>query len=493
MKRRLEIIAMLLLAVACANGQIIVNDSLLRATSPKMLTEENNPLVDFMFTADPTAVEYQGRLYVYGTNDHEQYLNADRNTYEKIRSLVMLSTDDMVNWTYHGTIPTGRIAPWILNSWAPSIVSRREDDGKWHFYLYFSNSGDGVGVVTATSPVGPWKDVLGKPLIRSGMPEIGACPNPFDPGAVIDEHGQGWIAFGGGQTKDSLAWMPGTARVAKLGKDLTSLEGTVAEIKAPYFFEASELNYINGTWVYTYSSNWLPRKVWNYADVERPAICTMPYMTSRTPLRSDSWVYRGDYFRNPGETVPPLTNNHTHLQCYGGKWYLFHHSMYLEKYFPRQGGFRNMGVEEIELDEASVTIRRAAASRTGVRQLKALNPFLLQQAETTAATHNIRFEAGDAPGNMVVCGDGKPGVIRLKGVDFMRIARRFEALVKGEGRIDVRVDAPHGPLIASIDVREKQWKHKRARVSPRITGRHNLYFLFEGKTLRFDNWMFLAE
>lgn len=48
-----------------------------------------------------------------------------------------MSTDDMVNWTYHGLIKTDSIAPWIVASWAPSIVKRKEKDGKTHFYLYF--------------------------------------------------------------------------------------------------------------------------------------------------------------------------------------------------------------------------------------------------------------------------------------------------------------------------------------------------------------------
>ena len=38
-----------------------------------------NPISGNIFCADPTAVEFEGRLYVYGTNDHEQYLNAEKN------------------------------------------------------------------------------------------------------------------------------------------------------------------------------------------------------------------------------------------------------------------------------------------------------------------------------------------------------------------------------------------------------------------------------
>ena len=43
--------------------------------SPKLTSDNANPLLDFMFTADPTAVEYEGRIYVYATNDHQQYEN----------------------------------------------------------------------------------------------------------------------------------------------------------------------------------------------------------------------------------------------------------------------------------------------------------------------------------------------------------------------------------------------------------------------------------
>ena len=71
--------------------------------SPKFTSSHANPLVDFAFVADPTAVEYNGRLYVYGTYDSQQLDSVGlqgRNTYEYTPSLAMLSTDDMVNWTW---------------------------------------------------------------------------------------------------------------------------------------------------------------------------------------------------------------------------------------------------------------------------------------------------------------------------------------------------------------------------------------------------------
>lgn len=112
--------------------------------SPKFFSGNANPLSDFIFVADPTSMEYNGRLYVYGTNDTQQLDSVGKdgkNTYQYIHSLVMLSTDDMVNWTYHGLIDVKALSPWGIASWAPSIVSRIESDGKTHFYLYYSNSG----------------------------------------------------------------------------------------------------------------------------------------------------------------------------------------------------------------------------------------------------------------------------------------------------------------------------------------------------------------
>ena len=129
--------------------------------SPKLGTGLANPLLDFHYIADPTAIEYNGRLYVYGTNDHQQYeAGTPTNSYEAIKSLVVISTDDMVNWTYHGLIDVESIAPWIMASWAPTIISKPQSDGTTLFSLYFSNSGTGSGVIQAKSPLGPWTSPL---------------------------------------------------------------------------------------------------------------------------------------------------------------------------------------------------------------------------------------------------------------------------------------------------------------------------------------------
>ena len=351
------LIGAVLLLSACASG----------AASARALP--HNPLSNEVFCADPTAVEYNGRLYVFGTNDHQQYEETDKdkdNTYEKITSFVVLSTDNMVDWKNEGTIDVKAVAPWITNSWAPSVISRVEDDGLTHFYLYFSNNGMGVGVITATDPTGPWSDPLGKPFINYDTKGLRDCPNPFDPGAVIDENGVGWLAFGGGKAKNGTDAMPGSARIVKLGSDLLSFDSDFTEIPAPYFFEASELNYINGTYVYTYCSDWnnhIPG--WDY-NVPRASQCSMIYMTTKTPLDSESWEVKGEYFCNPGKSGFDYSNNHTHLHKYGDRWFILYHTMSLKKALGYKGGFRSICADEITVDEENVTIEPTGGTENGV-------------------------------------------------------------------------------------------------------------------------------
>jgi len=463
--------------------------------SPKLTSNNANPLLDFIFTADPTAVEYNGRIYVYATNDHQQYEHVGKdgkNSYEHIRSLVMMSSDDIVNWTYHGLINTAKLAPWTQNSWAPSITSRLEADGKTHFYLYYANSGIGTAMLTATSPVGPWSDPLGKNIIDRSVPGVDVDA-PFDPGVLIDDQGTGWLTFGGGTPKTK--YMPDNARIVKLGADMISLASDVAKIPAPYFNEASDLNFINGTWVYSYCTSWDERTEWPYSNIDKPTACNISYMTSKTPLNQDSWKYRDNYFKNTGEVnVGPFTNNHTHLFKFKEKYYITYHAMYLQDYFGTKGGFRNVGIEPIQVDEKNVNIPMVNATFKGPSQLNPLNPFVLQQAETTAGTSGqVQFEANGNPGNMVAKGKADQQCLMVRGADFSKqIPAKFEARVKGKGRIDVYVNNLKGTPLVSLICDEKEWTTRSRKTELKIDkGIENIYFVFSGEGFLFDEWKFI--
>jgi hypothetical protein len=422
--------------------------------SEKMSLGYHNPVSDYMFFADPTAIEYEGRLYVYGTNDTQQYTDGAagaENTYEKIHSFQVVSTEDMVNWTYHGTIDVKAIAPSGRGvSWAPSIVSRVEADGLTHFYMYYSSSGAGVGVLTATHPLGPWTAPLGdKDLIDYTNPAIGDCPNPFDPGVVIDDNGTAWLAFGGGVASNGTDYMPGTSRICRLSADMLSVDGDIQPIPAPYFFEASELYYIGNRWIYLYNTSWKNREQWDIAGVDAPGTCSMCYMTSETPLQPDSWTYMGMALRTPGKEGMEYGNNHTHIHKYKGKYYMLYHTQHYPKTIGVENGYRSICVDPIQVSETLGTINCGYMTYGGIEQLSAIDGFKWQPASQASATYGINYESGEDVGEMVVHANAAGEVFRVNGVNAVN-ATAITLRVKGKGSIYLRRDTPDGRLLGLL-------------------------------------------
>ena len=492
MKKYFSLIALSLAMLSCENpsqsGSVLPEYS-----SPKILNNDGNPLLDFNFNADPTAVEHEGRLYVYATNDHQQLDIVGpegNNGYQHIHSLVMMSTDDMVNWTFHGYIDVKSLSPWGIASWAPSITKRVEADGKTHFYLYYSNCGVGVGMLTATSPVGPWIDPLGRNVVDKQTEGLGICGAPFDPGVVVDDEGRGWLSFGGGSNQFGTEFNPGNARIVRLADDMMHLDSPIVEIEAPYHFEANELNYLNGTWIYTYNTSWVERKEWPL-ETEKPSICCMSYMTSQTPLDTDSWVYQANYFKNPMDYGFLPSNNHTHLHKFQGEYYLLYHTLALEEHRNGKGGFRSVCIDKISVDEDNLTIHMGEATRAGVDQLKPFNPFAWVPAETVAATHNVRFVPTGRPGDTAAACHTDGQILKVRGVDFQAAPQSVSVVVRGPGKLTVRLDHPkEGQKIAVLSFEGDEWKEVTEQITIPVSGQHDLFFITSEGDFQFDKWKF---
>lgn len=165
-----------------------------------------------------------------------------------------------------------------------------------------------------------------------------------------------------------------------LGEDMVSLGSEIKDIDAPYFFEASELNYINGTYVYTYNTTWDERDEW-HSDKPMPTHFSMAYMTTKTPLDTDSWEYQGYYFPNPGESGMEYGNSHTHLHKYRDRYYLFHQTQQRQSALGLSGSFRSIGVVGATVDESTLSIPIIHATREGVAQISYGDPSALNEAE----------------------------------------------------------------------------------------------------------------
>lgn len=457
----------------------------------------SNPISSNIFFADPTAVEYEGRLYVYGTCDQQEFdANGGKgsNSYGKINSIACYSTEDMVNWTYHGVIPAREITGgWAGLSWAPSVVARENDDGKTEFFLYFTTGGGGIGVLKADSPTGPWEDPVGRPFIHNGMSQLSSDPIfwVFDPGVVIDDNGDAWIAFGGGdpQHAGETGMQTGNCRIAKLGDDMISIDGDVTVVPAPYHFEANELNYIDGKYILTYCSNWQQRGEWsNDYDYPMPQMCTMCYMISDDPLDPDSWEYMGEYAMNPTAYGYPFSNNHTHLQEYKGKYYLFYQNVLLLKNMNIQGadGYRSIGVDEITVDEQTGKITFSRMSDRGASQIEDYDPYEVSQAETSNVSAGVEYNETDGRITAVMS-DGS--YIAISIADFGDGASAFAATVKGKGIIEIRESRLNGNKVGQIQFDTDDFETVYCELDSIIKGDRNVFFVCAGD-FEFDEWQF---
>lgn len=446
----------------------------------------SNPVSPNVFCADPTAIEYNGRVYIYGSNDQQQFRTVGtmgKNTYEFIHSIVCFSSVDLTNWTFHGEIDVKKIAPWSVCAFAPSVIYRKEEDGLDHFYMYFSNTGEGIGVLTATNPEGPWTDACGKALIWAGMPGLEKCPHPFDPGVCLDNNGVGYLVFGGGMAPDGDDSLPGTARIVRLGKDLISFDSDFVEIKAPYFFESSDINFINDTFVYTFNNSWEQRKFWPY-DCEPSAECSMSYMTSKNPLETESWKYCGYYFKNPGEQGLNYSNNHTHIFSFKNEWYIVYHTLTLQENTPYIGGFRSICIDKMpSVPMVNGMIEKVCGTRNGVAPVGELcgKEVVLGTTMFTCAEVECVTEGAEVYSKALA--DGSWMLVKKVGGGE---AKSVEMLVKGHGFIEVRFDKITSEPISEVQIDSEEFIFVNTDLN--FSSKHDIFFIFSNKDISIRSW-----
>ena len=154
-----------------------------------------------------------------------------------------------------------------------------------------------------------------------------------------------------------------------------------------------------------------------------------------------------------------------------------------------KGGYRNVSVEQIPVDEQALKIEMIPATYEGVQQIETLNPFDLQQMETTAGTKDVKFEAYGDTGNMLAYTDAI-GSILVRGVEFGRKARTLTVSAMGTGRLEVRENNPEGTLIAVMDINSPELTATKARLLTSPSSTTDLCFLFSGSNLKIDTWKF---
>ncbi|NLF32313.1 MAG: family 43 glycosylhydrolase [Planctomycetes bacterium] len=142
-----------------------------------------NPLLPGRGVTDPHVRIFGDRAYMYATHDRSP--DNDRFIMD---DWWVWSSPDLVHWRCECTLRPAdiHVGPGFTGCWATDAAER---NGR--YYWYFSESAQ-VGVVVGDSPVGPWRDVLGRPMIPAGLVPVKA----YDPGILIDDDGAAYIVFG---------------------------------------------------------------------------------------------------------------------------------------------------------------------------------------------------------------------------------------------------------------------------------------------------------
>ena len=477
-----------------------------------------NPIRDYRLGADPYAIVYNGRVYVYMSSDeyvYDEHGNLIENDFRALNKVFVMSSDDLINWTDHGAILVAGahnlndgkgVAKWAVGSWAPAAAHKRIN-GEDKFFLYFSNSAGGIGVLTADSPIGPWRDPLGKALVTHSTPGVAGVVWLFDPAVLVDDDGKAYLYFGGGvpggsnPTQEQIA-NPRTARVIQLGDDMISTVGAAVVIEAPYMFEDSGIHKYNGKYYYSYCTNFGPRP--QGEDV--PATGEIAYMISDSPM--GPFTYVGSIIKNPYHFFGVGGNNHHAIFEFAGQWYIVYHAQTVSKAVHGNGyGYRSPHLNRVEFYDNGL-IKEIKGDRFGVPQIRPLNPYERVEAETIAWQRGITTEPCNAPGglvesvNLCVADIDDGDWLAVSNADFATDGPSvFLASVASTagGRIEIRVDSPGGKVIGTLDVPatggEQKWRLVQCDVEP-VTGVHNIFFIFkrshEAQTdlFRFDYWQF---
>ena len=293
-----------------------------------------NPIITDVLTADPAALVVKDKVYLYTGHD----VAKDNTKFYEMHDWLVYSTSDMVNWESHGPRLTVKDFKWAKgDAWASQIIERK---GKYYWYVTVrhneSKPGFAIGVAVGNSPLGPFKDALGKALITNDMTTD--TPNDWDdidPSVIIDDDGQAYLFWGNSKP-----------RYAKLKKNMVELDGPINPIAIPNFTEALWIHK-HGDWYYLSYATGFPEKI--------------AYAMSKSV--TGPWEHKGIL----NELAGNANTNHQAIIDFKGKSYFIYHNGGVT---PDGGSFRRSVCVDDLFYNPDGTIKRIVMTTEGASPAK---------------------------------------------------------------------------------------------------------------------------
>ncbi len=282
-------------------------------------------LIDSLYTADPSAHVFNGRIYVYPSHDIESDVpEDDLGAHFDMKDYHAYSMDSVGGKiTDHGITIRINDIPWAGRQlWAPDAAFK---NNQYFFYFPAKDKKDifRIGVAVGDRPEGPFK----------AQPNFIEGSYSMDPAVFQDDDGKFYMYFGGLWGGQLQSWQTGTylkdakepvdespaigPRVAAMADDMLGFAEPVKEIQIldengkpiagkdnqRRFFEASWMHKYNGLYYFSYSTG------------DTHFIC---YATGTSPYGP---------FTYQGIILMPVTGwtNHHSIVKHNGQWYLFFH------------------------------------------------------------------------------------------------------------------------------------------------------------------------
>lgn len=307
----------------------------------------SQPLVSHIYTADPSAHVFAGRIYIYPSHDTATGTpENDNGDHFNMMDYHILSMDSVGGKiTNHGVALSIKDIPWAGRQlWAPDAAYANVT-----YYLYFPVKDKAdifrIGVATSHKPEGPFK--------AEQQPIKGSYS--IDPSVFKDKDGTHYMYFGGiwggqlqrwnnnqhdpnGQLRKAgePAILP---RVVKLAKDMKSFAEPVRELQlfdknGKLFTEGdNEKRFFEGSWVHYYNRKY-------YLSYSTGDTHNLVYATADNPYGP---------FTYQGIILPPVqgwTTHHSIIEK-DGKWWLFYHDIQLSG----KTHLRNVKVTELKYND----------------------------------------------------------------------------------------------------------------------------------------------
>lgn len=318
------------------------------------------PLIKHLYTADPSAHVFNGRVYIYPSHDRETDIkfndNGDQYDMADYHVFSTDSLDPQGEVIDHGVVLKMEDIPWVSKQlWAPDAATK---NGK--YYLYFpARDKQGIfriGVAVGDKPEGPF----------TPDPEPIKGSYSIDPATFVDDDGSAYLYFGGlwggqlqcyqkghdifdaewqGPKEPSGEGVPSLgARVAKLAEDMRSFDEADGGVKnvvilapetgVPIAADDHDRRFFEAAWMHKYNGKYY----FSYSTGDTHYLC---YGVGDSPY--GPFTYGGRIL----EPVLGWTTHHSIVE-FQGRWWLFHHDCELS------GGvdhLRSVKVKEIFYDK----------------------------------------------------------------------------------------------------------------------------------------------